>query len=559
MKKLLIILTLALLPLITWAAPARPIFKTLTLPDGTVVRDAVSAGNEHFHYWIAPDGSCYDDQLQRIKPEQFNQHQLRAQNAQRLRTPGAKNLAPRGLVILANFLDVHYRDNNTREVMDSVLNTPSYKYHKSYGSAKDYFETQSLGQYSPIFDVVGPVQLPDSLRYYGRNINNRDAKGGDMVLKACSIASQLPGVDFSLYDNNNDGYLDFVYVIYAGYGESDSRVDSLLWPSSFTMASAIATGTTSLPANAPRSAYTFQGKTISYYAYSPELNYYNTIIRPAPGYDAEHPLRAGIGLFCHEFSHVLGLPDYYYTGFNPTTSVNYNQFLTPGNWDVMDVGLYNMDGYVPAAYSIHERFWMGWDTPTLLNDSMNVTMAADHQSAYYITRDGSTALSTTPDTVYYLENRQLADWDQGLPGHGMLVLRVVYSAGIWAANTPNNEDYKPRYIHIPADSTYTYSRTTGVQGDGGDPFPGTANVTSCTLFPNYPITDITETDGIITFKFMGGTQGEALLPEQEAEEGAVTAIYSITGAFMGQHTQALPAGIYLVRKSTGKTEKIIVR
>lgn len=558
MKKLLNILTAALLPLFVWAAPARPLLKTLTLPDGTVVNDAVSAGNEHFHYWLAPDGSCYDDQLQRIEPEQMRQRQLRAQSPEQLRTPGIKNLAPRGLIILANFLDVHFRDNNTRDVMDSVLNAPYYKYHKSYGSAKDYFTDQSLGQYSPIFDVVGPVQLPDSLKYYGRNLQQRrgtDAKAADMVFKACSIASQMPGVDFSLYDNDNDNYLDFVFVIYAGYGESDSRIDSLIWPSSYTMASAVSSGLTSLPSNSPRSAYTFQGKTISYYAYSPELNYFNTIYRPTPGYDADHPLRAGIGLFCHEFSHVLGLPDYYDT----TNGINYDQFLTPGNWDVMDVGLYNADGFVPAAYSVHERWWMGWDAPTLLNDSMNVTMAADHQSAYYITRDGSTALSTTQDTVYYLENRQLTGWDQGLPGHGLFVLRVVYNAGSWSSNSPNNTGGAPRYIHIPADSTYTYNKKTGIQGDDGDPFPGTANVTSCTLFPNYPITDITETDGVISFKFMGGTQGEAILPAEGADEGIVTAVYSLTGSLMGQSTQALPEGIYIVRKSTGKTEKIIVR
>ena len=485
--------------------------------------------------------------------------QLRAMSEGPLaRTPGIRNIAPRGLVILANFQDVQFRQENTRTEMDSLLNARSYTYHKSYGSAKRYFEDQSQGAYSPQFDVVGPVMLPDSLKYYGRNTTSRrgtDAKPADMVLKACSIASQLPGVDFSLYDNNNDGYLDFVYVIYAGFGESDSHIDSLIWPASFTMAAAVASGYTSLPSSSPQSAYTFQGKVISYFAYSAELNYYNTVIKPTPGYDIEHPLRTGIGMFCHEFSHLLGLPDYYDT----SNGINYLQYLTPGNWDVMDVGLYDMDGYVPPAYSPHERWWLGWGEPTLLNDSTNVTMVADHGSAYCISRDGSTVLSTTPDTVYYLENRQLADWDQGLPGHGMLVLRVVYNASIWSANVPNNTGGAPRYIHVPADGTYTYSRTTGVQGDDGDPFPGSANVTSCTLFPNYPITDITEEDGIVSFKFMGGRQGEGIRPVEDEADGTVQAIYSLTGICMGKRLGSLPAGIYLVRKNTGKTEKIMVR
>ena len=279
------------------------------------------------------------------------------------------------------------------------------------------------------------------------------------------------------------------------------------------------------------------------------------MIKPTPGYDIEHPLRTGIGMFCHEFSHLLGLPDYYDT----SNGINYLQYLTPGNWDVMDVGLYDMDGYVPPAYSAHERWWLGWGEPTLLNDSTNVTMVADHGSAYCISRDGSTVLSTTPDTVYYLENRQLADWDQGLPGHGMLVLRVVYNASIWSANVPNNTGGAPRYIHVPADGTYTYSRTTGVQGDDGDPFPGSANVTSCTLFPNYPITDITEEDGLVSFKFMGGRQGEGIRPVEDKADGTVQAIYSLTGISMGNKLGSLPAGIYLVRKTTGKTKKIMVR
>ena len=473
-----------------------------------------------------------------------------------LRTPGVKNLAPRGLVILANFKDIKFRSMNTRAEMDSMLNGVNYKYHKSYGSAAQYFSYQSHGQYNPHFDVVGPVELPDSLRYYGRNLTSRrgsDAKPADMVLKACSIASGMDGVDLTLYDNDNDGCLDIVFVIFAGYGESDSRIDSLIWPASWIMPSAVASGTTSLPSNAPESAYTFQGKKMMYYAYSPELNYYNTMYRPTPGYSDSIPLRSGIGLFCHEFSHVLGLPDYYDT----TNGINYTSFLTPGNWDVMDVGLYDEDGYVPPAYSPHERWWMGWDTPTLLNDTMPVTLPADNQTSCYVTRHGLAATATTQDTIFYLENRQKTGWDTGLPGHGMVVWRVVYNSGIWSSNTPNTTANKPRYIHMPADSTYTYSRTTGIQGDDGDPFPGSANVTHCQLF-GYPITNIREENGEIQFSFMGDSSGTALqmLPENNS---AVEAVFSLTGTYMGQQISHLPAGAYIVRRATGQTEKIIVR
>lgn len=540
--------------MVCFAAPARPMWSDLTLSDGTVVKNALFCGNEFGHYWLATDGTKYTDEGEKIVE---NSAQFRASLAEeQARTPGIKNLAPRGIVILANFKDIKFRSMNTVAEIDSMLNGKNYKYHKSYGSAGQYFSYQSHGQYNPVFDVVGPVELPDSLNYYGRNLSSRrgsDAMPADMVLKACSIASTLDGVDLSLYDNDNDGSLDIVYVLHAGYGESDSHVDSLIWPASWTMPAAVSSGRTSLPSSSPASAYTFQGKKIMYFAYSPELNYYNTIYRPTPGFSDSIPLRAGIGLFCHEFGHVLGLPDYYDT----TNGTNYNEFLTPGNWDAMDVGLYNQDGYVPAAYSPHERWWLGWGEPILLTDTMEVTLPADNATSYYVTRDRTVATATTQDTIFYLENRQQSGWDEGVPGHGMLVWRVVYNAGIWSSNTPNNTAKKPRYIFVPADSTYTYSRATGLQGDDGDPFPGSANVTRCTLF-SYPLLNIREENDEILFSFLGDSSGTAL-PTLREESVGNPAVFSLTGVYMGTRTTNLPAGIYIVRKSAGETEKIIVR
>lgn len=473
-----------------------------------------------------------------------------------LRTPGKKNLAPKGLVILANFADIHFRPENTHAEMDSMMNGTNYNYYKSIGSARKYFCDQSFGQYNPVFDVVGPVLLPDSLKYYSKNISkNTDGKNADMVLKACSIASQIDGVNFADYDNDNDGKLDFVYVIHAGYGENDSYVDTFLWASSWNMPAAVRSGRTSLPTNASASQYTFQGKTIDAFAYSAELNYFNTIARPTPGYSDSLPLRSGIGVVCHEFGHVLGLPDYYDTRL----STNFNLCLTPGNWDVMDVGMYNSEGYIPPAYSPHERWWLGWGTPTLLNDTAEITLPANDSVAYYITKTGASALATTPDTIYYLANRQLTGWNQGLPGHGMLIWRVVYNSSSWSNNTPNNTANQPRYLHMAADTTYTYNSRTGLQGDSGDPFPGTENVHSFLPFPDKPITDINENDGVISFRFMWDDDTtQTALPQVTAAEPGIVEIFTLTGTKVGNSQDLLPAGIYIIRKDN-VTQKIIVR
>lgn len=565
MRKTISILAFISLCISMWAVPARRMSRDLPLENGSVVRNAVLCGDEHFHYWEAEDGSQYvqteDNTFRLLSRPEAGAHARKAAT-ERAAMVGQLNLAPRGLVILANFKDVKFRAANTHAAMDSMLNGGTYLYHQSIGSARKYFQDQSKGQYNPIFDVVGPVELPDSMKYYGENSNSTngsDRRAADMVLRACEGASRLPGVDFSRYDNNNDGMVDMVFVIYAGYGEADSQVDSLIWPASWTMGAAVSSGKTHLPPNTQVSAYTFNGKTIGYYAYTCELNYYNTIFRPTPGFSDENPLRAGIGVFCHEFSHVIGLPDYYDSQY----STNYMECLTPGNWDVMDQGSYNMDGYVPPSYSCHEKWWIGWKTPQLLNSPCNVELWAD-STGYYLTRDGRAASSTTADTIYYLENRQQRGWDMGLPGHGMYVLRVVYNSSSWTGNVPNNTAYKPRYMYVAADETYTWNDGgNGLQGDAGDTYPGRDNVSICSLFPAYPITEISEQDEVIRFAFMGGDTlrpdtGTSTMLNPIAPIEMTEGVYSITGHYMGNTTEGCARGIYIVRKN-GQSEKLIIQ
>ena len=85
-----------------------------------------------------------------------------------------------------------------------------------------------IGKYSPVFDVFGPYTLSNKYRYYGKN----DASGNDtnvpeMIVEACRMASA--DVDLSTYDYDNDGYIDNVYVFYAGAGEANGGSDDTVW------------------------------------------------------------------------------------------------------------------------------------------------------------------------------------------------------------------------------------------------------------------------------------------------------------------------------------------
>ena len=67
----------------------------------------------------------------------------------------------------------------------------------------------------------------------------------------------------------------------------------------------------------------------------------------------------GIGTFCHEFSHCLGLPDFY-----PT---DYSNHFGMGSWSVMHGGCDNNNGNRPCSYTAYERNFLGWmnlSTPT---------------------------------------------------------------------------------------------------------------------------------------------------------------------------------------------------
>ena len=116
------------------------------------------------------------------------------------------NPAPRGLVILVNFQDKEFV--TPKDTLDNMHNgahfTRKYKYDYEYaghtyhydisseGSARQYFQDQSYGQYNPIFDLIGPVTVSQNVSYYG---SNNDANAPKMIKEACQLADNA-GVDF---------------------------------------------------------------------------------------------------------------------------------------------------------------------------------------------------------------------------------------------------------------------------------------------------------------------------------------------------------------------------
>jgi M6 family metalloprotease-like protein len=296
----------------------------------------------------------------------------------------------------------------------------------SIGSARDYFVAQSYGQFQPMFDVVGPVTLSQNMSYYGANDGvTTDARPDVMVSEACELASQQNLVDMSDYDSDGDGWVDLVYVIYAGYPESSGAPGETIWPHAWYIYS-----------GAGRTV-TIDGVKLNAYACSSELS------------GNSGTKLDGIGSFCHEYSHTLGLPDWY--------DVDYSGAMGMSWWSIMDSGCYGVNGYVPVGYNAYERHLCGWLEFNKLSENTSVTMPelnTDKTAAYKIT-------STNANQYITIETRCQKGWDIALPSEGMIVIAVDYNGNAWRRNGPNDDPNRQRFKLIPADNSWSNDNLHG--------------------------------------------------------------------------------------------------
>jgi len=461
------------------AVPAKREWKTITQADGTTI-EVKQMGDEFYHYMINREGQeirLNENGMYEVAGAKPNADQFLARRAKSPRLAGQRRVAQnygdlqitRILVLLVNFKDVKMQSKYNNSYYATMLNAET-------NSVRDYFRAASEGKYVPQFDVFGPYDLDENEYYYGHNVSNSDQHPDQMVVDACAKA-HADGCDFSNYDTNNDNVVDNVYVIYAGYGENyNGSKEFWIWPHSWEIYSENVEGTLK-----------YDGKTLGHYACSAELT-------GISGTNAD-----GLGTFCHEFSHVIGLPDYYDADYEENGD---NEGLTPGEWTLMDQGSYNGDGNYPALYSIYDKYFMGWKTPTILKDPDNIEMPVGGDYARQITSNDVLAKPTNTSTVYYLENRQKEGYDQGLPGHGMLVWQVKYSQKHWEDNDLNNYGGTLLYTIKSANSSSTDLSSSDT------PFPGTNNVKKCTPITGHELTEISENAGVITFKYNGGKAKE---------------------------------------------------
>lgn len=465
--------------------------------------------------------------------------------------------SPKALVILVEFQDVkfrsqdpvatftHYLKGAEGEAAPEANNAYVTKGMVNYGSVSQYFNDMSKGKFTPQFDIVGPITVSKNSAYYGGNVgNSTDVNFAQMIAEACKGVSTK--VNFADYDQNNDGYVDLVYVIYAGYSESiNGNSSDCLWPKS---------GINKFYEPGTSNLLKLNGKKICRYGINNELN-----ATPSDWIDGK-PLLNGIGLFCHEFSHTMGLPDLY-----PTVVTSRVDNQNPEYWDLMDGGEYTYNGYFPTPYSPWEMDVMGWTAPIELGDEakqVSLNSYASDRTAYKINGEN--------DEYLLIQNIQTEGWWRGITKAfktGMLVWRIDYPyTTVSLDNRLNNEKGKPNVMIVPADgyviSAYNKQRTEEEYNLSlkGDPFPGTKNKTellsvvlnNSTL--KKPFYNIKETDGVITFDYLKdfatGIDSPVIQQNQEKD----TRIFTLDGRYLGTDVSQLTKGVYIIGK-----KKVIIK
>lgn len=440
------------------------------------------------------------------------------------------------IVILADFLDYHWDNGHDPYFANSdSAHTYAQSHYQgmlfsdntyrdpfsasSYtGSMRDFYRENSYSQFSLSGTVTVWVRLPHTYRYYCNTdgiLGSADDYGWaksdsgmvqDLVHDAVLAANPL--VDFSQFDNDHNGTVDGLFVVHAGpgaeaiYSSNSLAAPSYVWSHKWTIPS-----------------LSVDGVTVSNYSMEPE--------------------DGTVGVFCHEFGHVLGLPDLYDVDGTSEGA---------GEWDVMSSGGWcyrggDARGTCPSHFSAWSKAFLGWVTPTVVTLprlAQTITPVESSPAVYRLWTNGSAG-----NEYFLIENRQAVGFDAGLTRRQFdFTLPAASGLLIWHVDDSmaDNTNELHKKLDVVESTPYwtgsvwyeqlDHARTrpndqylsNGNRGDNGDPWPGWSGV-------NATATDYTGTRGKDAF-------GPGTIPSSNGYSGGVSGVALTHIAISGQNVLA---------------------
>ena len=295
-----------------------------------------------------------------------------------------------------------------------------------HGSVREYYQEVSNNLVDIVGEVVGPYQLPKKLTEYAHGASGTgNSQPNAQTMARDAVIAANPDVDFALYDNDGDNFVDAFIIVHAGAGAEVTGNVNDIWSHKWVL---------------PGGAYN---------ADSTQIYAYLTV-----------PEDSKIGVCCHELGHLLfGFPDLYDTDYSGEGV---------GNWCLMGGGSWNGNGEIPAHPSAWCKANQGWVSITnqTNNAIISINDVKTSRMVYRLWKDGAAG-----SEYFLVENRQQTLYDQRLPGAGLLIWHVDETI------TSNADENHPKIALLQADGRRDLEQGNN-RGDAGDPYPGSTNNTT---------------------------------------------------------------------------------
>ncbi|MEO0071392.1 MAG: M6 family metalloprotease domain-containing protein [candidate division WOR-3 bacterium] len=334
------------------------------------------------------------------------------------------------LVILIDFNDnIHTYSNSDFENLLFSSNT---------GSMSDYYAEVSYRSLSLRGEVRGWYRMKENYRYY---LGDSFGIYGDFPHNTQGLVVDLvkmvdPEIDFARYDGDGDGFVDGLLIVHSGPGAEETRNPAHIWSHKWQLSDPVF--------GSPGPVQTADGVSVDVFSVQPERFTDNRLIT--------------IGVFCHEFGHILGLPDLYDTDYS-SAGLGGFCLMAGGSWGrAKESDPYGSSPVHPCAWA---KYLLGWTIPDSVEvgviDSVSarlVAVAADGGSFRILkNKNGVDWSPSSPGSGEYflVENRQRIGFDLGLPGSGLLILHIDESQ-------PNNDNERHPLVGIlRADGSGSYA------------------------------------------------------------------------------------------------------
>lgn len=357
------------------------------------------------------------------------------------------------LVLLVDFPDLKANyDVSTPQFFRDIL------FKEDSKSLYDFYYENSYGKLKVEGMVFGKwVTLSKNYSYYeGLHQGMGYYPNNSQKLVEDAINAITPKVNFADYDGNGDGVVDGIFIIYAGQ-RPDAKNPNRIYPHEWNITPIVK-----------------NGKTISNYTLIPEY-------RSKPG-------DTTIGVFCHEFGHMIGGIDLYDLDGLSSQSFDGKKSYGLGKWSVMAYGTYGtLDkfGDCPVGFDPWHKIKFGWVQPTeIKDDTQNIEINPAESEKGNVIKITS---PNNPSEYFLIEYRKKTGFDSSLPGEGILIYHVdekmTSDNFAWIPGENSNQQKHYLVSLVQADGKFDLENCKNL-GDKGDPFSCLSDFLSSAQFYN---------------------------------------------------------------------------